>query len=302
MSRVKYRGNLAHEMTHLWLKQNTKLKGLAHQAQKTEVSGDAFAASLFGGGTTKRQQAINIAGRPNERLEAIDEAVAFFISDHYGLHVNPTPSLFSNYGDPEAISWAIKILQQKTQEVNGSKVDYVRKLELQIFQELAQRGQVTNSGERRDPMAVFLRHCLPETEKNRLNKFREIVEEDLSAAYRDLKSATKDMDQYEQSSGNQRILSKVREFENEVDWDNPAHIEDRVLHRTINEAVGSLTLDEVHSRVNQILEEEIGYLDKIVEFLKQLDHEIGLADLDAEIRRSAREIIAVEEELAQLQN
>jgi hypothetical protein len=297
IGRQRYLSTLAHELTHFYLEKNTHIGALK---SKTNIEGNSGgvlsrAKSILGQseGLSRVEQAKAVGS--GDYIQAIDEIGGHFVGFEYYRNEKD----FSGYDEPELIEWGVKILEQKVSEVDGSPIDWVRKMEVNVMTEVAKKGQIRNNGESRNPAIYFLKHCLPEKDKRRLTKFREIAENDLSKSFKDLRRAVSDLEEYEQDT-DQKIFRDLKKLEQSIDWENPAHIEDYILHDILNKAVGNYDLDRLHQEIMSALEREIEKLQQIMELLKKVDSEVSDVDAAKEIEEAGSEILNTEEEINSL--
>ncbi len=297
IGRQRYLSTLAHELTHFYVEKNTHIGNLKSKTNIEGPSGGVLsrAKSILGQseGLSKVEQAKAVGS--GDYIQAIDEIGGHFVGFEYYRDEKD----FSVYDEPELIEWGIEILEQKVSEVDESPIDWVRKMEVNVMEEVAEKGQIRNSGERRNPTIYFLKHCLPEEDKKRLTKFREIAESDLSRSFKDLRRAVSDLKEYEQNT-DQKAFRDLKKLEQSIDWENPAHIEDYILHDILNKAVGNYDLNQLHQELMSALEREVDKLQQLMRLLKKIDSEINDTDATKEIEKAGNEILKAEEEINSL--
>jgi len=285
-TRQDYKATAAHEITHLIIKQQTKLGQLFH-AHETTTHADLeqSIANILGESNklTKPDQAEKIGD--NKYLDAIDEAFSFFISDKITNSLYPAnPSRFSSYDDPKAISWSYNILLERYGQ--NISIDDLRKLQLKIFNEIAQRGQVQKGSGYRNPLIYMLKYNLPKKDKILLNEIRDLCEGDLSYAYRDLYNTFSDIE----SSANTQQASKFQSLEQRVDWDNPKELEDTILHRVLNDAIEQYTLAQTEKEIRKNIVQELKVLQEMVQTLKSLENQLNEEKLGKELSNAIKEL------------
>ena len=224
IGRQKYLSTLAHELTHFYVEKNTHIGKLNSKTNTEGHSAGVLTRAKYilgqSEGLSEVEQAKAVGS--GDYIQAIDEIVGHFV----GFEYYRDKKGFSGYDEPELIKWGIKILEQKVSEVDGSSIDWVREMEVNVMEEIAKKGQIRNSGGSRNPTIYFLKHCLPENDKKRLTKFREIAENDLSKSFKDLKRVISNLEEYEQNTGQKNVFRDLKKLDQSIDWENPAHIED----------------------------------------------------------------------------
>lgn len=177
---------LAHEMTHLWLIKTTEF-GRAYEEMINSIM-----QSISNGNPAKHDvlRAKNVLRNPE--VEAIDEAFAYYVSYVYTGEKKSADDL-AFYDRPKTIEWGIEIIIEKAERDNMG-LDEVRYMMANVFHNLAHEGQIKENDERRDPRIFFLKEFLPANDKERLRKFKEVSEGELSKSFKDLKTAVKDIE------------------------------------------------------------------------------------------------------------
>jgi len=242
-----------------------------------------------------QNQAAEIGSK--DSISAIEEVFAHFI----GFQYVENRDVSSNYDRDKYIQWGLDILYEKASAENpGRPVDWAREEMKQVFEDIAQRGQLRKDGEVRDVFIIFLKSMMPQSDRKRMNYMRQVAEGDLSTAYSDLHQALNDIERVERDKGRKEAFDDFRGFEQEVDWDNPREIEDIVLHGVLEEAVGNLSLSDTEKLLRKKISEEVQNLEKLVEKAKTLEQEVKDKEGDQELVTALRELSQAEQEVAQL--
>lgn len=295
-SRVDYLATLNHEVTHLMIKRDTAIGGLYHNHEVDDTDLMDEVNSILGNSSkvSKSEQAKRVGS--NEYISALDEMFAFFIGNNMKSEVSMSrPSKFSGYDNPEAISWGYNLLVEKFG--NDISIDELRKLELKIFEEIAQRGQVTKGSDYRNPLVYLMKYLLPQKDKDLLEDLRTLCEGDLATAFSDLRQAVEDGEAMEKDRGNKGVYSEFKDLEEKVDWDNPREIEDEVLNNVFKEGIGNYSLKETHEKIWGLARKELEKIDNIIEVLKDLENDIDVDQADRELISASKEMLKVENEL-----
>ena len=298
-----FESTFAHELTHLYATANTKLGemqregGGYYETPLEEVSSDEFAKRLSNMEHRKKMknQASEIS--TNDNIIAIEEVYAHFI----GFQYVERRDVDSSYDRDKYIQWGLDILYEKASAENpGRPVDWAREEMKQVFEDIARRGQVRKDGGLRDVFIIFLKRMMPQSDRKRMNYMRQIAEGDLSTAYSDLHQALQDIERMEKDRGREKAFNDFRSFEQEVDWDNPREIEDVVLHKVLEEAVGSLSLSETEKLLKKEISKEARNLEQLIEKAKSLEKELENSEQDQELVTALKELSQAEQEVAQL--
>ncbi|EGQ43522.1 MAG: hypothetical protein J07AB43_15130 [Candidatus Nanosalina sp. J07AB43] len=278
---------ISHELTHDYIKNNSKIGQLRDYAESKEVLNDTDLERMMfpedqEGLIPVKSQVKQIS--KNTTLLTIEEMFAFFVANHYVERGAPRkPKAFEAYEKPQEIAWGIQILEERSSQIEGSVVDWAREESVEIFSHIAKVGQVKDPSGRRKPEAVFLRKMLPGREKQRLERFKKICEGDLSTAFTDLHRALEQLD-------NQRHapLHDIRSLEQRIDWKNPAHIEDIVIHESAEEAVErKLSLGETADLFRKNMKGEVERLREYIAYTTQLED-----DLDPSQKAKMEEVLS----------
>lgn len=298
-----FNATFAHELTHFYATTNTKLgelqrKGSGYYDKSIVELGPAeFAEYINTREQRKNRQNQASAVGHNDSISAIEEVFAHFIGFQYAER----RKVSSSYERDKYIQWGLDILYEKASAENPmSPVDWAREEMGKVFNDIAQRGQIRSNDETRDVFIIFLRRIMPRADRKRMNYMRQIAEGDLSTAYRDLQQALQDAEEVERGLGDGQAFRDFKDFEQEVDWDNPREIEDIVLHQVLEEAVGNLSLSETEDLLKKELGKEIENLEKLVEKAKTLEGELADGEADQELVAAVKELLQAENEIKKL--
>lgn len=303
VSLADFNSTFAHELTHFYATANTRLgelqrKGAGYYEKSImELDMSEFAEYMNNRESRKANQNQAAEIGSNDSISAIEEVFAHFI----GFQYVEKRDVSSNYDRDKYIQWGLDILYEKASAENpGRPVDWAREEMKQVFEDIAQRGQLRKDGEVRDVFIIFLKRMMPQSDRKRMNYMRQVAEGDLSSAYSDLHQALNDIERMERDKGRKEAFDDFRGFEQEVDWDNPREIEDIVLHGVLEEAVGNLSLSDTEKLLRKKISEEVQNLEKLVEKVKTLEQEVKDKEGDQELVTALRELSQAEQEVAQL--
>lgn len=290
----------AHEITHMYIANNTEIGKLQQKINDSEdvlsMSNTDFAEYIaqMEHKQEMNSQAMSIAH--NDDVIAIEEVFSHFVGKTY--LDDPDLSVSSGYSRKEYVDWGLEILFEK-KKVDNVGVDWARSTAVEIFDEAANKGQLSPSGGRRDLFTIFLKHVLPNSEVDRLNSFTFICEEHLSKAFRDLKEVLKGLKNTERIE-TERGLMELRQIESNIEWNHPKEIEDKMLNDILEEAVGNYDLGQIHNLFEKLIDNEIEKLLKLAKALKNLEKETKDAKMKSKIEKVSREFQKVDSDLEEI--
>lgn len=297
-----FRALIDHELTHAWLKKNTRIG----KEQARALSGDITTFDSEGQPSSS-QQVLQVTR--NSDLRTIDESFAYFLNVKVGNSVPTVQSLKdTGYQDSTLIKWGSKIAHQKYQRMNGRgkieggndvAVDWARELEAEIYHEILMKGQVD-----RRPMISFLKHCIYSSDKEKMKNIKKIVEKELKLALKDVKSILNRIEDYEQSQKHRGLVSDVRTVEEDFNWGEPDQFEEKILNDILEAAAKSIkerdnlkTLDWVSRALKQIIADELSNLKQYESELKKLVDELPNRDEKTELSNAINEIRQVRQDI-----
>lgn len=256
---------LAHEITHLYMKRNTKIGKLLLEH-------------------TENDQARKIGAHPE--ISAIDEIFAFYVSHIYGQDVLERGDFhstgFSGYGRKKGIliNQGLRILDQKVEETRKRKdekiLDWLRKFEISIMEEIANNGLLSES---KDPEAnraynYFLKACVPRYLKRAFQETREVIEEDLKPAFKLIKEGITKLEKENIEADMEENLEELKGLEKQMDWKNPEKTEQKIFEewQYVYQAQKVGTDEEfLKEKVNQNLADNLkAELEKLEDFREKL--------------------------------
>jgi len=302
--RNEFKEVFSHELTHFYATSRTKLgdlqrKGAGYYEKSIAQLGPAeFAQYIDESEKRKNMQDQASSIGSNASISGIEEVFAHFIGFQY---LRKRREVASSYERDRYIQWGINILYEKLSSENPSRpIDWARAEMKKVFEDIARTGQIQTNGERKDVFVLFLKRMMPTQDRKRMNYMRQITEGDLAKAFSDFKSAIEDVEGAERKLGNKEVFRDFKKLEENVDWSNPREIEDIVLHRVLEKAVGGLSLSETEELLRNEIEKEVEQLETIIDKGKGLESEVPSEDLDQEFVNSLKELKQAENELAQL--
>lgn len=291
----------AHELTHSILTDQTSIGELQKEINSDQnlmaLSGEDFVNYIMKMEHQQHLQDQAKAVSHNDDISAIEETFSHFISNYYLQLSNY--SVASSYGRPEYIDWGIKLLEELSSlESPSYPVDWARMKALQVFEDIAQKGQLkAGSNESRDVFTLFLMSLLPEEEKVRLRKFHKINNDHLKRSYRDLKTVLNDLETHEYQSHHRDTFEELKKLEERVDWSYPEEIMDEVLHQSLEDGVGNYSLEQLHSRIENDLDKEINHTLQLIKLLRRLEKDLS-GDIERrELEKVVKKFNTVEKEL-----
>ena len=302
-SLADFNSTFAHELTHFYATSKTRLGELQkrgagyYEKSIMDLGPGEFAEYMNNRESRKANQSQAAEVGSNDSISAIEEVFAHFI----GFEYVEKRKVSSNYARDEYIQWGLDILYEKASAENPERpVDWAREEMKAVFEDIAKQGQLRKDGNSRDVFVIFLKRMIPQSDRKRMNYMKQIAEGDLSTAYSDLHQALNDIEVMERDKGRKKAFNDFRGFEQEVDWDNPREIEDIVLHRVLEEAVGSLSLSETEKLLKKEISQEARNLEQLIEKAKNLEDEVENSEEDQELVAALRELSKAEDEVAQL--
>lgn len=298
----RMRSRIDHELTHAWLKKNTRIG----REQARAISGDVDSFDSEGQ-ISASQQILEVTR--NSDLRTIDEIFGYILNMEIG---NSQPVLQSlkdtGYQDPEMIKWGSTVLSQKYQKMKargeiseGSDilVDWARELEGEIYREILMKGQVN-----RRPLISFLKHCMYSSDREKMRNIKKIVEEELKPAIQDVRDALNKVEEYEEKQDHSGLVSDLRTVENDFDWDEPERFEEKVLDDVVEAAADSInerntvkTLDWVSRALKKLVSDELESLKRYEAELKKLEKELPDRKEKEELQNALNEIRKVRQDI-----
>lgn len=298
-NREEFKELIAHELTHYYANFNTDIGELQREGFEysyEDISADEFVKNLRSDAKSVREQAQEVS--TGEDISAIEEIFSYFVSYYYTG--NKSAINDSLYEKSEYIDWGRNIVIEKFNMENPENpVDWARAELKRVLDRVAQKGMLKQNGEKRNLITLFLYEMMPEEDLKRIQEIKSICEGDLARAFSDLEQAIEDIEEYE-SGRDPRVLKEFREFQQEVDWDNPRELEDVLAHRILRKAAPERSLHETHNIIRTQIAQEIDRLDDMVQIAANLGQELGDTEERRELKKAAQEIRSIESELKSL--
>lgn len=195
-------GSLSHEYTHYYVSQNSHIR--------SEI--------LEFVGTEKQDELLEVGH--NSEIKIIDEIFGHYI----GIAIKGDPDVKQKgYEKGEYLKWGINFLSSYL-EGSENRLDKARKMEVDIFQKIARKGQIKGNSERRRPLIFFLEECLDKENKNLIAGLRKIEKSELKIAIRDTENSLNRIKQPEIKNDIERNISKL---------ENICEIEDHILEHLL---------------------------------------------------------------------
>lgn len=264
-------GTLSHEYTHYYVSNNTKIR--------SEI--------LKVIGTDQQEQIMNVAH--NAEIRVIDE-----IFGHYtGIVIQGGKGsvVQQGYEKGEYISWGINFLSSYLKN-KKNQLDTARKMEVEIFQRIARKGQIKENSERRNPLIFFLEECLNEQNKEIISKLRQIEKKELKQVIGDIEKLQGKLDDSQIKADIQKAAS---------DLENICAIEDNILEHLLEKCYSKNQYNEyANKELQSIIKSEYEDLETLIEDIEQLITQTGNPKAENKLKKLLSEIKTIEKDLRKI--
>lgn len=224
----------------------------------------------------------------------LNEIFAHYISYQF------TENLYSKresdlYERPELISWGVRLLKDKFERLENrgletNMLDFTRKMQVKVYQNSVNSYKAN--------FKIFLRFTLFKEDKERLQKIRNL-EDNLKITFGglehllfgDAKAAITDPE----------LKSELNQLREEIDWNNPEKIENRILEDLMDKAIDDLNgLYWVNSYITSELEKEYKLLKSYIRAFEKVAANMENSEFRDNIKKGEKQLLKVEKEIEQL--
>lgn len=260
---------LAHEYTHYYVSNNTRIRSELMQAIDTDLEGQMKAVGN------------------NSDIIAIDEIFGHYI----GFSIKNRGEVNDSYDRSRYITWGINFLSSYLQGFDNRR-DRARQMEVEIFNKIANKGQLKEDSGKRDVLVFFLEECLAEENKNIISGFRKIERKELKQALSDLETLQTQIENPEIKRDVGEALSDLQDI---------VAIEDNILQYLLDRCFENNGYNDYANReLKNIIRTEYDDLSALVDDLNLLADSTNNSRLENAIENVLQELKVIENHLSKV--
>jgi hypothetical protein len=266
-------GTLSHEYTHYYVSNNTKIRSEILKAINTD----------------QQEQIMNVAN--NAEIRAIDEIFGHYIGVVIKGETKAEGTVEKGYKKGEYISWGRKFLSSYLKN-KKNQLDTARKMEVDIFQKIARKGQIKENSKRRTPLIFFLEECLNQQNKEIISELRKIEKKELKGVIGDIEKLQVQFDNSQIKTDIQKAVS---------DLENICSIEDNILEYLLEQCYSKNQYNEYANReLQNIIRSEYEDLEASIEDIEQLITQTENPKAENKLKKLLSELKTIEKDLKKI--
>lgn len=273
-----YKSLVLHEITHYLIKTETRIG---------DMEGIPDVGGVFG--ATPQVQEYRVGN--NDHLSAIDEAFAYLITDTI---MNTKKSRkFTGYENSREISLVHECLHQ---QIGLGNLGKAINTDIRIFEKIAEKGQVWDSGNYRNPIIIPLVDMLPAKTKRLLDSFLKLDGSSLHSALRDVKNTL----EQSEGDGSQDFQAEVRQLETEISWEEPSKVKEEAVEKALKQGKKQRSYNAFVQSLERTIKQKHRELQRVEKMLKNIIQDSPQVDRKP-LERGLEELEAVDTKLKEFE-